>query len=70
MAVYRADLGLDDSIQRTSQHPGNVWSLHGYVECLERLGDGTALSTQRPLLARAVAAADVQISASCACRVR
>lgn len=32
-AVYRADLGLDDTLPRASQHPGNVWSLHGFHEC-------------------------------------
>ena len=37
-AVYRADLGLDDTLARACQHPGNVWSLHGYHECLTRLG--------------------------------
>ena len=37
-AVYRADLGLDDTLPRPCQHPGNVWSLHGYHECLTRLG--------------------------------
>ena len=25
--VYRADLGLDDTLVRPSQHPGNIWSL-------------------------------------------
>ncbi|MGH9175854.1 MAG: tetratricopeptide repeat protein, partial [Vicinamibacterales bacterium] len=29
-AVYRADLGLDDSLPRSCQHPENVWALHGY----------------------------------------
>ena len=37
-AVYRADLGLDDTLPRACQHPDNVWSLHGYHECLFRLG--------------------------------
>ena len=37
-AVYRADLGLDASINRCSQHPENVWSLHGYVEILSKTG--------------------------------
>ncbi len=36
--VYRADLGLDATLARACQHPGNVWSLHGYHECLIRLG--------------------------------
>jgi tetratricopeptide (TPR) repeat protein len=37
-AVYRADLGLDDTLPRPLQHPGNVWALHGFHECLVRLG--------------------------------
>ena len=37
-AVYRADLGLDGTLPRPCQHPENVWSLHGYHECLHRLG--------------------------------
>ena len=36
--VYAADLGLDPTLARPCQHPGNVWSLHGYHECLQRLG--------------------------------
>ena len=30
--IYRADLGLNDELQRCAQHPDNVWSLHGFVE--------------------------------------
>ena len=37
-AIYAEDLGYDPSIPRSSWHPGNVWSLHGYHECLVRLG--------------------------------
>ena len=37
-AVYRADLGLDGTLRRPCQHPDNVWSLHGFHECLPRLG--------------------------------
>lgn len=67
MAVYRADLGLDQSIFRPMQHPNNVWSLHGYVTCLEQLGrhaEAEALRMQRDL---ALARTDVAISASCFC---
>jgi tetratricopeptide (TPR) repeat protein len=67
--VYAADLGLDPTLNRSSQHPNNVWSLHGYHECLQRLGrDGEAAIIARQLeLARA--RADVPIVASCACRL-
>ena len=66
--VYRADLGLDDSVPRCQQHPDNVWSLHGYVECLKYRGDGTELTNVEPRLARALAITDVPINASCCCR--
>ncbi|MEZ4523756.1 MAG: tetratricopeptide repeat protein [Thermomicrobiales bacterium] len=68
-AVYRADLGLDGTIGRAFQHPENVWSLHGYHECLMRLGkhDMAAMIKQR--LDLAIARADVPIHASCFCRL-
>ncbi len=68
-AVYRADLGLDDTLSRAYQHPENVWSLHGYHECLVRLGklDTAAMIKQR--LDLAAARADVPIHASCYCRL-
>jgi tetratricopeptide (TPR) repeat protein len=67
--VYAADLGLDPTLARPCQHPGNVWSLHGYHECLKRLGrtDEAAIIGQQLDLARA--RADVPIRASCACRL-
>ena len=67
--VYAADLGLDPTLARPCQHPGNVWSLHGYHECLQRLGrsDEAAIIGQQLELLRA--RADVPILASCACRV-
>lgn len=68
-AVYRADLGIDGSLPRAIQHRENVWSLHGYHECLTRLGkhDLAAMIDQR--LELASARADVPIHASCACRM-
>ncbi|MEU1345077.1 hypothetical protein [Streptomyces sp. NPDC005827] len=67
-AVYRADLGLDDTLPRPLQHPGNVWSLHGFHECLQRLGkDGEARIVAQQLKL-AAATADVPITASCFCR--
>jgi tetratricopeptide (TPR) repeat protein len=69
-AVYAADLGLDPTLGRSSQHPANVWSLHGYHECLKRLGrnDEAVVIGQQLDLARA--RADVPILASCACRLQ
>ena len=67
--VYAADLGLDPTLSRPCQHPNNVWSLHGYHECLQRLGrteEAVIIGRQLDL---AKARADVPILASCACRL-
>ena len=69
-AVYAADLGLDTTLSRACQHPNNVWSLHGYHECLMRLGRGEEASAIKPALDRALAAADIEIKSSCFCRTR
>lgn len=67
--VYRADLGLDNTLSRASQHPDNVWSLHGYVECLHKLGQHAEASIMQRRLDLALARADAGINASCFCRV-
>lgn len=69
LAVYRADLGLDSTLSRPSQHPENVWSLHGYVECLHRLGRCDEAEMIQPRLDLALARADIPIHASCFCRL-
>ncbi len=66
--VYRTDLGLNDQLQRCAQHPGNVWSLHGLVECLRRRGESEELPALERQLAEAQARADVAITSSCLCR--
>ncbi len=68
-AVYAADLGLDPTLSRSCQHPGNVWSLHGYHECLQRLGRSAEAAIIGQQLALVRARADVPIHASCACRL-
>jgi tetratricopeptide (TPR) repeat protein len=68
-AVYRADLGLDGTLARACQHPGNVWSLHGYHECLTRLGKQEQAGIIGQQLTVAAARADVPITASCYCRL-
>jgi len=68
-AVYRADLGLDDSLRRAMQHMENVWSLHGLHECLVRLGRHDEAAMLRPRLNVALARADVPIKSSCFCRL-
>lgn len=67
-AVYRADLGFDDTLPRALQHRNNVWSLHGYHECLKKLGRQEEASIVRPQLELALAVADVPIKSSCFCR--
>ena len=67
-AVYAADLGLDPTLARCCQHPGNVWSLHGYHECLTRLGRDEEAVIIGAQLEVAAARADTPIRASCACR--
>lgn len=68
-AVYAADLGLDDTLRRSCQHPGNVWSLHGYHESLRRLGRDEEADAIAAELEVARARADVPVLASCACRL-
>jgi tetratricopeptide (TPR) repeat protein len=68
-AVYRADLGFDDTLPRACQHPGNVWSLHGYHECLVRLGKLGEARIIEQQLRFAAALADTPVTASCFCRL-
>jgi tetratricopeptide (TPR) repeat protein len=67
-AVYRADLGLDDTLARACQHPRNVWSLHGLHECLIRRGETVEARHIKLQLDQAAARATVPIRASCFCR--
>lgn len=67
-AVYRADLGLDATLSRACQHPGNVWSLHGLHECLVRRNATVEASLIKAQLDKAAARAEVPIRASCYCR--
>ena len=67
-AVYRSDLGKDDTLFRSSQHPGNVWALHGYAECLDALGRPEEAATTRAELAIAKRSMDVELTSSCFCR--
>ncbi|OAA54915.1 TPR domain protein [Cordyceps fumosorosea ARSEF 2679] len=68
LAVYRADLGLDDSLPRAHQHRNNVWALHGYHECLVTLRRKEEADTIAGQLEAALALADVPIRSSCFCR--
>jgi tetratricopeptide (TPR) repeat protein len=68
-AVYRADLGLDGTLPRPLQHPGNVWALHGFHECLLRTGRTGEAAIIAQQLRQATALADVPVEASCYCRL-
>ncbi|MGY4968131.1 hypothetical protein ACWGCC_02700 [Streptomyces nigrescens] len=68
-AVYRADLGLDNTLPRPLQHPGNVWALHGFHECLVQLGRTGEARIVAQQLTVATALADVPVEASCFCRL-
>ena len=69
LGVYRADLGLDGQLRRQCQHPDNVWSLSGYLECLETLGQTELIPAMRQRFRIAAARADVPIRSSCFCRL-
>lgn len=69
LEVYRDDLGLSGRLPRALQHPENVWSLQGLVECLERLERTEEAVAARARLDLAKARADVPIEASCFCRL-
>ncbi len=66
-AVYRADLGLDDTLSRASQHPNNIWSLFGLSECLAARAETVESVIINQQLAVAMARSEVAVKASCAC---
>ncbi|KAF2645432.1 TPR-like protein [Massarina eburnea CBS 473.64] len=66
--AYAEDLGFDDTLPRARQHPGNVWALHGYHECLLKLGRTDEAKMIQLQLRIAQAVADVDVKASCYCR--
>ena len=67
-AVYRADLGLDPTLSRACQHPGNVWALAGLHECLTRREADAEALIIRQSLDIAAARAEVSVMVSCLCR--
>lgn len=66
--VYRADLGLDATLSRACQHPGNVWAMHGLHECLTHRGETVEARHVKLDLDRALGRAEIPIRASCFCR--
>jgi tetratricopeptide (TPR) repeat protein len=68
-AVYRADLGLDQTLARACQHPDNIWSLHGLHECLLKTGKTEEAAMVKLRLDLANGRADEPVTASCYCRL-
>lgn len=66
--AYAEDLGLLNTLPRGHQHPNNVWALHGYHECLTRLGRTDEARMLELPLKLAVNLADVEVRSSCYCR--
>jgi len=71
MEIYAEDLGLSGKLARSFWHPKNVWALHGYYECLKRLGmDGGGEGRWvKGELELALVVADIEIESSCFCRM-
>lgn len=67
-AVYRADLCLDDMLNRASQHPNNLWSLHGLHECPTRRGETVESRLIKQQLDQALAKAEGKVHTYCFCR--
>ena len=68
--VYRTDLGYTGNIARCSQHPDNVWALHGLLECVNKSGVSNEARLLRQKLTIAQARTDLPIDSSCFCRTR
>lgn len=66
-AAYEADLGLDDSVIRSNQHPDNVWALIGLHDCYTRMGRERDARFIKPRLDFALSRADSEIHTSCFC---
>ena len=69
-SVYRADLGYTDETYRSSQHPDNVWAIHGLLECVKENGDSNEARLLEQKLRTAQARTDVSIASSCYCRIQ
>lgn len=66
--VYADDLGLSGRVG-SRRHPNNVWALHGYHECLVRLGRMAEARVIGFPLKVAMGVADIPIRSSCYCRL-
>ena len=68
--TYEADLGLNDTVIRSNQHPDNVWALVGLYECYKQQGKMRDARMLRPRRDFALARADAGIGASCFCSMK
>ncbi|CAN6674772.1 hypothetical protein TRVA0_064S00430 [Trichomonascus vanleenenianus] len=67
--AYSEDLGFQENLPLSHQHPKNVWALHGYHECLNRLGKREEAAIIKKQLVLALAEADIVVESSCFCRL-
>ena len=65
---YQDDLGIGNRLPRCTQHPDNIWALHGYHECLMKLGRTAEAAAIKPRLDELLEQSDIEISSSCCCR--
>ncbi len=65
---YRDDLGIDERLPRCLHHPNNIWALHGYFECLNKMGRLDEAVEIKKQLDIALSHADINIDSSCCCR--
>ena len=65
---YEDDLGIHNRLPRCAQHPDNIWGLHGYHECLTRLGRLDEAAAIKPRLEELTRQSDSLIKSSCCCR--
>jgi tetratricopeptide (TPR) repeat protein len=68
MLHYRDDLGIGNTLPRSHQHRDNIWALHGYLECLKKMGLDDQVERFQGKLNKAVSMADIRIESSCCCR--
>ena len=68
MLHFCDDLGIGDRLARCLQHRNNIWALHGYSECLNRLNRVEELQQVQQELDAAGLLTDINITSSCCCR--
>lgn len=69
-AISLADLGFDATLCRPCQHPSNMWSLRGLLECLELRGDTIELADMKRAFEMAAVQSEVPVTVSCFSRTR